>query len=110
MPYEPVAYDPQDIFARMLRGEIPCIKVYEDDAVLAFMDIMPRADGHVLVVPKAACRNVFDAPEDALKADYEKNKVERLGPELGEHNDAVYRGQLGLSAEEIEELRREGVI
>ena len=60
MSYEPVAYDPQNIFAKMLRGEIPCIKVYEDDAVLAFMDIMPRADGHVLAIPKQAARNLLD--------------------------------------------------
>ena len=47
------AYDDSNIFARILRGEIPCYKVHEDDHVLAFMDVMPQADGHVLVVPKA---------------------------------------------------------
>jgi histidine triad (HIT) family protein len=48
------AYDPNNIFAKMLRGEIPCYKVYEDDKALAFLDIMPRAPGHTLVIPKAA--------------------------------------------------------
>ena len=47
-----MTYDDQNIFARILRGELPAIKVYEDDRVLAFMDIMPQADGHTLVIPK----------------------------------------------------------
>ena len=59
------AYDPQNIFAKILRGELPCHKVYEDDKVLAFLDIMPRAPGHTLVLPKNAARNLLDvAPED----------------------------------------------
>ncbi|MGO4666618.1 HIT family protein [Bosea sp. 2YAB26] len=62
------AYDSANVFAKILRGELPSHKVYEDDETVAIMDIMPRADGHVLVLPKAACRNVFDAPPDALKA------------------------------------------
>ncbi len=58
-------YDPANIFAKILRGEMPATKVFEDDAALAFMDIMPRADGHTLVVPKIAARNIFDiAPAD----------------------------------------------
>jgi histidine triad (HIT) family protein len=63
-----VAYDPNNIFAKILRGEIPCEKVYEDDAVLAFMDVMPRADGHVLVVPKVTARGLLDIPPEALSA------------------------------------------
>lgn len=55
------AYDDSNIFARILRGEIPCYKVHEDDHVLAFMDVMPQADGHVLVVPKRPARNLRDA-------------------------------------------------
>jgi histidine triad (HIT) family protein len=59
------AYDPTNIFAKILRGEIPCHKVYEDDKVLAFLDIMPRAPGHALVIPKAPARNILDvAPDD----------------------------------------------
>jgi histidine triad (HIT) family protein len=61
-------YDSTNVFAKILRGELPSHTVYEDDETLAIMDIMPRADGHVLVIPKAACRNVLDAPADALKA------------------------------------------
>ena len=47
------AYDSGNIFAKILKGEMPCVKVYEDDAVLAFMDIFPQSPGHTLVVPKA---------------------------------------------------------
>jgi histidine triad (HIT) family protein len=59
------AYDPNNIFAKILRGELPCYKVYEDAKVLAFLDIMPRAPGHALVLPKAPARNILDvAPDD----------------------------------------------
>lgn len=54
-------YDPDNIFAKILRAEIPCLPVYEDDDTLVFMDIMPRADGHCLVIPKTPCRNLLDA-------------------------------------------------
>jgi histidine triad (HIT) family protein len=62
------AYDDQNIFAKILRGEIPCHKVYEDEVALAFMDVMPQGEGHVLVVPKVAARNLLDMPADALAA------------------------------------------
>jgi len=59
------AYDPNNIFAKILRGELPCYKVYEDNNAFAFLDIMPRAPGHTLVLPKAPARNIFDvSPED----------------------------------------------
>jgi histidine triad (HIT) family protein len=59
------AYDSNNIFAKILRGEFPCYKVYEDDHVLAFLDIMPRVPGHTLVIPKAPARNILDiSPED----------------------------------------------
>ncbi|HUO98224.1 MAG TPA: HIT family protein [Rhizomicrobium sp.] len=59
-------YDRSNIFARIIRGEIPCVKVYEDDKTLAFMDVMPQADGHTLVVPKEDAENIFDlSPEGA---------------------------------------------
>ena len=61
-----MSYDPNNIFAKILRGEIPCHKVYEDDATLAFMDVMPQADGHTLVIPKAASRNLLDADAATL--------------------------------------------
>lgn len=61
-----MAYDEQNIFARILRGELPAIKIYEDDHVLAFMDIMPQADGHALVIPKVPAVSLLDlAPEAA---------------------------------------------
>src|SRR5262245_58558299 len=61
----PAAYDPNNIFAKILRGELPCHKVYEDERVLAFLDIMPRSPGHTLVIPKAPVRNIFDiSPDD----------------------------------------------
>ena len=56
-----MAYDDTNIFARILRGEIPSQRVYEDDAVVAFMDVMPQGQGHTLVVPKAPSRNLLDA-------------------------------------------------
>jgi histidine triad (HIT) family protein len=55
------AYDTSNIFAKILRGEIPCHKVHEDDDLIAFMDVMPQAEGHVLVVPKKPSRNLRDA-------------------------------------------------
>ncbi|RWM83417.1 MAG: HIT family protein [Mesorhizobium sp.] len=54
-------YDSSNIFAKILRGEIPSHRVYEDDAVVAFMDVMPQGPGHTLVVPKAPSRNLLDA-------------------------------------------------
>lgn len=65
-------YDRQNIFAKMLRGEIPCVKAYEDEAVLVIMDIFPQSRGHTLVIPKAESRNILDAdPGDvALVAGY----------------------------------------
>jgi histidine triad (HIT) family protein len=63
-----MAYDPSNIFARIVRGEIPCHKVYEDAETIAFMDIMPQADGHTLVVPKAGGEDVFATPPEAVAA------------------------------------------
>jgi histidine triad (HIT) family protein len=60
----PMAYDPDNIFAKILRGELPAIKVYEDAHTLAFMDIMPQVKGHTLVIPKADAENLFDLPAD----------------------------------------------
>ncbi len=61
-----VAYDPNNIFGKILRGEIPSHTVYEDDVALAFMDIMPRAEGHVLVIPKEGARNLLDVSPETL--------------------------------------------
>lgn len=62
------SYDPNNIFAKILRGELPCYKVYEDDKTFAFLDIMPRAPGHTLILPKAPARNLLDVGADDLAA------------------------------------------
>lgn len=62
------AYDHNNIFAKIIRGEMPCYKVYETDKVLAFLDIMPRSPGHTLVLPKAPARNILDVSPDDLAA------------------------------------------
>ena len=63
-----MSYDTNNIFAKILRGEIPCHKVHEDDHTLAFMDVMPQVDGHTLVIPKMPSRNLLDADPRALGA------------------------------------------
>jgi histidine triad (HIT) family protein len=63
-----MSYDNSNIFAKILRGEIPSVKVYEDAKTLAFMDVMPEADGHVLVVPKEGAENILDLSPDGLAA------------------------------------------
>jgi histidine triad (HIT) family protein len=62
-----MAYDTNNIFAKILRGEIPAVSVYEDDATLAFMDVMPQAPGHTLVIPKSPAENLFDLDIDVGK-------------------------------------------
>jgi histidine triad (HIT) family protein len=59
-------YDANNIFAKILRGEIPCHRVYEDDDTLAFMDVMPQSPGHLLVIPKEPSRNLLDADPAVL--------------------------------------------
>ena len=63
-----MTYDPDNVFAKILRGEIPSERLFEDAETLALMDIMPRADGHVLVIPKTPCRNLLDASPDQIAA------------------------------------------
>ena len=63
-----MSYDSNNIFARILRGEIPAHKVFEDEHTLAFMDVMPQVDGHTLVIPKATAENIHDVPQAALAA------------------------------------------
>ena len=59
-------YDPQNIFGKILRGEIPSTKVFEDETILVMMDIFPQSRGHVLVIPRAASRNLIDADAAAV--------------------------------------------
>lgn len=63
-------YDPNNVFAKILRSEMPAHKLYEDDETFAFMDIMPRGDGHCLVIPKKPSRNILDIDADSLAAVY----------------------------------------
>lgn len=63
-----IAYDTDNIFAKILRGELPCEKVYEDENTIAIMDIMPRGDGHTLVLPKTSSRNLLDIDAESLAA------------------------------------------
>jgi histidine triad (HIT) family protein len=76
-------YEPDNIFAKILRGEMPCVKVYEDEVSLAFMDVMPRAEGHTLVIPKTPARTLFD-----LKPEY----LARFMPSVQKVGRAVMAG------------------
>jgi histidine triad (HIT) family protein len=71
-------YDAENIFVKIMRGELPCQKVYEDDHTFVFMDIMPRSQGHALVVPKTGSRNILDAqPEDLSHLIHTAQKIAR---------------------------------
>ena len=74
------AYDDDNIFAKILRDEFPCFKVYEDDRTLAFLDIMPRATGHTLVIPKARATDLTDIAADDLGA--LMGTVQALAPKI----------------------------
>jgi histidine triad (HIT) family protein len=74
------SYDPNNVFAKILRGEMPCHKVYEDERAFAFLDIMPRGPGHTLVIPKAPARNILDiAPDDLAHVMKVAQKIARAG-------------------------------
>ena len=81
-----MAYDDQNIFARIIRGELPAIKVYEDEQVLAFMDIMPQADGHTLIIPKTPAMTLLDLPAEA--AAYTIQIVQRIAQAIETALDA----------------------
>jgi histidine triad (HIT) family protein len=91
------AYDPSNVFAKILRGELPCYKIYEDDKALAFLDIMPRAPGHALVLPKAAARNILDvAPDDLAHVMKVAQKIAKVSVEVF-HADGVTLNQYSES-------------
>jgi histidine triad (HIT) family protein len=74
------AYDPNNVFAKILRGELPAHKVYEDNRAFAFLDIMPRSPGHTLVIPKAPARNILDvAPDDLAHVMKVAQKIAQAG-------------------------------
>jgi len=92
------AYDNDNIFAKILRGEIPCHRVYEDDKALAFLDIMPRAAGHTLVIPKAPARNILDiAPDDLAHVIKVAQKIAQTAVKVF-HADGVTVQQFNESA------------
>jgi len=79
-----MAYDDSNVFAKMLRGEIPCHKIYEDEDTLAFLDIMPRSEGHTLVITKEKASDLFDVSPEALAK--LMAVVQKLAPQI---RDAV---------------------
>jgi len=91
------SYDPNNIFAKILRGELPCYKVYEDDKALAFLDIMPRAPGHTLVLPKSPARNILDVAPDDLA------HVMRVAQKVAKAAMAVFAAE-GITIQQYNEL------
>ncbi len=87
------AYDRDNIFAKILRGEMPAAKVYEDEHVLAFMDVFPQARGHTLVLPKAEARNLLDIDSEALQALIVRLQrlADRAGDLLHPHDQRLQR-------------------
>ena len=75
------------IFCKIIDGEIPCMKIYEDDLVLAYLDIAPDSDGHTLIIPKKHYKDVFDIPSETLLHIYNVSKV--LMKKLGYYNDTI---------------------
>ncbi|MBI1262292.1 MAG: HIT domain-containing protein [Rhizobiales bacterium] len=93
-----MAYDPNNIFAKIIREEAPCFKVYEDDMTLAFMDVMPQADGHTLVIPKFPAEDLLDLDPDYVAA--QAMTVKKLAPAVKKAFDApgIMIAQLNGSA------------
>lgn len=93
-----MSYDENNPFARILRGELPCIQVAETHAVLAFMDLMPQADGHVLVVPKEAAAEIFDLSDAATVACIRMTQRIAVAVRAALHPDGVFIGQFNGAA------------
>lgn len=100
------AYDDSNVFAKILRGELPCTKVHETDAVLSFMDIMPRAEGHVLVVPKTTARTLLDIDQDNLgKLILEVQRVARAAKQaLGADGITIWQFNEAAGGQEVPHL------
>jgi len=84
-----VAYDPNNIFAKILRGEVPSQKVYEDDATIAILDVMPQSDGHTLVIPKAPAENLFELDAASLEAVIRTGQRMALAVRRAFHPDGI---------------------
>ena len=91
-------YDETNPFARILRGELPCIKVAESDATLAFMDLMPQADGHVLVVPKEGASEIFELSDAATVECIRMTRRIAIAVRKALKPDGVFIGQFNGAA------------
>lgn len=91
-------YDPANVFARILRGEAPCIKVSETERSLAFMDVMPQAEGHVLVIPKEPAESIHDLSHSALAACMETVKEVAAAVQAALQPDGLLIAQLNGEA------------
>jgi histidine triad (HIT) family protein len=93
-----MSYNDSNPFAKILRGELPCIKVAENDLALAFMDLMPQADGHLLVVPKEAVAEIFDLSDAALVASMRMAQKLAIAVRAALRPDGVFIGQFNGAA------------
>ena len=93
-----MTYDDSNPFARILRGELPCIKVAESDAALAFMDLMPQADGHLLVVPKEKATQIFELSDASLVASMRMTQKLAVAVRAALRPDGVFIGQFNGAA------------
>ena len=93
-----MTYDNNNIFAKILRGDIPCIKVYEDELTLAFMDIMPQVDGHTLVIPKEAAITIHELSDDGAANLIKKVKLVANAVKKGLDLDGITLFQLNGEA------------
>jgi len=83
------AYDNSNVFAKILRGEIPCHKVYENEHVLAFLDVMPRSPGHTLVIPKVPSRNILDIAEEDYLHVAHATRIIAIAAKTAFHADGI---------------------
>jgi len=93
-----MSYDNNNPFAKILRGELPCVKVAEDDATLAIMDLMPQADGHVLVIPKEPAAQIFELSGDAAAAGIRMTQRVAAAVRAALEPDGVFIGQFNGAA------------
>ncbi|KWI60617.1 HIT family hydrolase [Burkholderia pseudomultivorans] len=93
-----MSYDNNNPFAKILRGELPCVKVAEDDATVAIMDLMPQADGHVLVIPKEPAAQIFDLSADAAAASIRMTQRVAAAVRAALEPDGVFIGQFNGAA------------
>src|SRR3954451_23967284 len=93
-----MTYDANNTLARILRGELPCIKVAENDAALAFMDLMPQADGHLLVVPKEPVAEIFELSDAATVACIRMTQKLAIALRAALRPDGVFIGQFNGAA------------